>query len=101
MYNEGPSATGQCWPQCSLFKCGNRSLRNDGGVIQCIWINDTCIGPSCSYAVCIRGKMLGIKRCGLTVRRVTAESHHPDRLKLNDKIKVKLSNRIKDLDDLY
>ncbi|MFQ6135305.1 MAG: hypothetical protein ACE5KU_05780, partial [Nitrososphaerales archaeon] len=79
---------------------GNRSLKAQGDVIRCLWINDDCIGPSCSYALCVRGKMLVGNRCGLTVRRVTAETKRPDDFELDKKLKSRLSRRVKDVDDL-
>ncbi|MBI2937266.1 MAG: hypothetical protein HYY22_03585 [Thaumarchaeota archaeon] len=98
---EGPDDKGRCWPQCTFFKCGNRALRAEGSTVKCLWTNDICIGSSCSYALCIRGKMLAGNRCGLTVKRVTADSVRPDEFDLDKKLKVKLSKRIKDVDDLY
>ncbi|MEE9586043.1 MAG: hypothetical protein V3W09_04000 [Nitrososphaerales archaeon] len=97
---EGPNEKGQCWPQCVFFKCGNRSLKAQGEVIQCLWIHDDWIGSSCSYALCVRGKMLLGNQCGLTIRRVTVETKRPSDLELDGKLKSRLSKRIKDIDDL-
>ncbi len=97
---ESPDNSGRCWPQCVFFKCGNRSLKAQGNNIRCLWINDECIGSSCSYALCIRGKMLVGNRCGLTVKRMTTETKQPDNFELDAKIKSRLSKRVKDVDDL-
>ncbi len=45
--------------------------------------------------------MLAGNRCGQTVKRVTADSVRSDEFDLDKKLKVKLSKRIKDVDDLY
>lgn len=45
--------------------------------------------------------MLAGNRCGMTVKRVTAESTRTEEFDLDKKIKVKLSKRIKDVDDIY
>jgi len=46
--------------------------------------------------------MLAGNRCALTVRRVTADvAARQDRVDLDKKLKVKLSKRIKDIDDFY
>lgn len=97
---EGPDNQGNCWPQCVFFKCSKRSLKSQGEVISCLWINDDCIGTSCSFAMCVRGKMIGGKRCGLTFKRTTIETRREENLEIDPKLKSKLSKRIKDVDDL-
>ena len=97
---EGPDEKGQCWPQCIFFKCGNRSIKAQGNVIKCLWINDECIGSSCSYAICVRGKMLVGKQCGLTIRRLTTDITRNDDFTLDEKLKRRLDKRIKDVDDV-
>jgi len=100
MLKEGPNDRGECWPYCVFFKCGKHALKTRGSVVRCLWINDDCIGPSCSFALCIRGKMVSGNRCGLTVRRVTVDIKRPEDLELDLKIKGKLAKRLKDFDDM-
>jgi hypothetical protein len=97
---EGPDDNGQCWPQCVFFKCSKRSLKGQGDAVRCLWINDDCIGTSCSFAICVRGKMLAGKRCGLTFKRATVETKRHDDFEIDQKLKSRLSKRIKDMDDL-
>ncbi len=100
MLKEGPDEKGHCQPNCVFFKCGNRSINVQDDAIQCLWINDDCIGSSCSYALCVRGKMLAGNKCGLIIRRATLETKRPDDLDLNTKLKSRLTKRIKNVDDL-
>ncbi|MCS7116562.1 MAG: hypothetical protein RMJ31_04810 [Nitrososphaerota archaeon] len=100
MPHEGPSPEGLCWPRCVWFKCGKRALLIRGNTIWCSWINESCIGPSCSYALCIRAKMLPQNRCGLVVKRVTTDKVRPEDFKLDIKIPGKLAQRIGSDEDL-
>ena len=97
---EGPDEKGNCWPVCVFFKCGDRHIRLQGEAVKCAWLNDDCMGSSCSFAICVRGKMMSGNRCGFTVRRLTVEPAKPEEIKLDPKLKGKLSKRIKDLDEL-
>ena len=42
-----------------------------GQRIHCRWADDVCVGSTCNYSVCIRGRLLPDGSCGLTVRRKT------------------------------
>jgi len=92
--HEGPNKDGKCWPRCISFKCGRRSMLIRGQTIWCSWLNDLCAGPSCSYALCIRSKLLPDNRCGLVVRRITTDVVKPEDFTLNIKLRGKLAKKL-------
>ena len=94
LLHEGPDPNGFCWPKCIWFKCAKRALTFRSGTAWCSWTNDNCIGPSCSYALCIRSKLLPGNRCGLVVRRITVDKVKLKDFELNLKIPGKLAQRI-------
>ena len=94
-----------CIPYCEAFKCSQRAFTNIGRRVYCRWADDDCVGPSCNYALCIRGRLLLNGICGLSVKRKTNEETVPLTIetpnKMNNiKLSKKLSRRIKE-DDLF
>ncbi len=65
-----------------------------GHTIWCSWLNDVCVGPSCSYAQCIRNKLLPDNRCGLVIKRITSDVVKPEDFNLNIKLKGKLARKL-------
>lgn len=94
MRQEGPDSRGFCVPQCVWFKCGKNVLQVRGNTLWCNYFEDVCVGPRCPFAICIRNKMLPDNRCGLVVRRVTADTIRPDDFKLDIKIRGKMARRL-------
>ena len=90
-----------CFPDCESFKCSQRSLTRVGNKMYCRWADDDCVGPTCNYALCIRGRILSNGVCGLTIKRKTNDQElNTEVIKLNEiKIKGKLLHRIGE-DDL-
>jgi hypothetical protein len=102
---EGPNQEGFCWPRCAWFKCGKiiagrPAIRYRGRNVWCTWINDACVGPRCSFALCVRGKMMSDGKCGLLVRRITRETIKPDDFKLDLKVKGRMAKRLGPLDEI-
>lgn len=94
MPREGPDERGFCIPKCMWFRCSRHALKTRSSILWCDWIEGECIGPSCTYAQCLRGKMMTDNRCGLVVRRVTTDTIKPDDFKLDFKISRKLTRRL-------
>ncbi len=65
-----------------------------GHTIWCSWLNDVCVGPSCSYAQCVRNKLLPDNRCGLVIKRITSDVVKPEDFNLNIKLKGKLARKL-------
>ena len=67
--------------------------------MYCRWADDDCVGHSCNYAVCIRGKLLSGGACGLYVKRQTSEELGPETIKVeNIRLRGKLRHRFKEED---
>jgi hypothetical protein len=98
---EGPDEMGICWPKCGWFRCGKQAIQYRGQVIWCTWLNDNCVGPSCSYAICARNKMLPDNRCGLLIKRATSDSIKPEDFKINVKLRGQLARRLQKEGDLF
>src|SRR3990172_5976466 len=96
MRQEGPDPEGFCVPQCVWFKCGRDALQLRGNVLWCQWLEQPCLGPSCSYSVCSRNKMLPQNRCGLVVRRITRDLTQPEDYVVDVKLKGRLANMLDD-----
>lgn len=94
MPHEGPDSSGRCWPRCVSFKCAKKSILYRGHAVWCSWLNDACAGPSCSYAQCVRNKLLPDNRCGLVIRRITSDVVKPEDFNLNIKLKGKLARKL-------
>ncbi|MFH0748859.1 MAG: hypothetical protein V1915_02920 [Candidatus Bathyarchaeota archaeon] len=93
-----------CFSACETFKCGQRALIHTGKRVYCRWAEDDCVGHTCNYAICSRGRLLPNGTCGLSIKRKTNEEIAPETLKenlpLNNiKVRGKLLRRVKE-DDL-
>jgi len=64
-----------------------------GSKTWCRWAEDECSAAACSYAMCVRGRILPNGLCGLTVRRRTAELEGPEEMAEEIKLKGKISKR--------
>jgi hypothetical protein len=87
MPQEGPDPNGFCVPECIWFKCGRKAMDVRGEVLWCNWLGEPCLGPRCSYSLCIRNKMLPGNRCGLVVKRTTQDTLRPE--DFDDTVRVK------------
>lgn len=75
-----------------------------GKRVYCRWADDDCVGCTCNYAVCVRGRLLANGVCGLSVKRKTNEESAPETvnvgIELNSvKVRGKLLRRFRE-DDL-
>ena len=96
---EGPYKKGLCWPNCTWFKCVKNVLREKENDLWCDWLEQSCVGPSCAYASCVRNQLLPENRCGLAVKRITKDIVQPTDFKINVKLKGRAAGSI-DMDDL-
>ena len=90
-----------CFPACESFKCGQHTLTSMGRRIYCRWADDDCVGPTCNYALCVRGRLLSNGVCGLSVKRKTNEEIGPEAIEVDNKVdnikfRGKLSRRFKE-----
>lgn len=62
-----------CSPQCELFKCAKNALMKKGKTTWCRWTEEECEVSNCSYATCIKRRLLPQGVCGESVKRKTVE----------------------------
>ena len=62
-----------CSPTCQSFKCAKNATvyRKEG--VWCSWTEDICNVTDCTYAMCIKRRMLPRGICGETIKRKTVE----------------------------
>ena len=81
------------------IKCVKNVLREKENDLWCDWLEQSCVGPSCAYASCVRNQLLPENRCGLAVKRITKDIVQPTDFKINVKLKGRAAGSI-DMDDL-
>jgi hypothetical protein len=65
--------TKHCFPKCRLFKCLKRAVIYQGNSIWCRWTDEDCNVAKCSYASCVKRRLLPGGICGESVRRRTVD----------------------------
>jgi hypothetical protein len=62
-----------CSQKCEAFKCAKNATvqRQDG--VWCRWTEDTCNVADCTYAICVKRRLLPKGICGETIKRKTVE----------------------------
>lgn len=63
----------KCIPTCELFRCGKNAVVFRGNEIWCRWTEEECEVANCSYATCIKRRLLHNGVCGETIKRKTVE----------------------------
>jgi hypothetical protein len=58
-----------CFSTCESFRCEQRALVRNKDKHYCRWADDVCVGHTCNYATCIRGRLLSKGVCGLSIRK--------------------------------
>jgi hypothetical protein len=62
-----------CSPTCQSFKCGKNATifqRND---VWCRWTEEMCNVANCTYAMCIKRRLLQRGICGESIKRKTVD----------------------------
>jgi len=62
-----------CSATCKFFRCAKKAAvyRQDG--VWCKWTEDICNIANCTFAMCVRRRLLPRGICGETVKRKTTE----------------------------
>lgn len=77
-----------CSPKCRDFRCGKRALRMQGERAWCNWTNEPCNPANCTYAMCIKRRLLSDGVCAYSIKRRTRDEEQPEDL-LTKEIKVR------------
>lgn len=67
------SVTKFCFPKCRFFRCGKRAVTFRGGTAWCTWADERCNVANCTYALCIKRRLLNNGICGEAIKRRTVE----------------------------
>ncbi|MEM4704333.1 MAG: hypothetical protein QXJ02_04620 [Candidatus Bathyarchaeia archaeon] len=62
-----------CSPTCQSFKCGKNATIYRGNNVWCRWTEEQCDVANCTYAMCIKRRLLPRGICGETIKRKTVE----------------------------
>ena len=65
--------TKTCSPMCSAFKCTQNSAVYRSGTVWCRWTEEMCNVSNCTYAICVKRRLLPRGVCGETVKRKTVD----------------------------
>ena len=62
-----------CSPVCPAFKCGQNSAFYRRDAVWCKWTEEMCNVSNCTYALCVKRRLLPRGICGETVKRQTVD----------------------------
>jgi hypothetical protein len=62
-----------CSPTCQFFKCVQNSAFNRRDAVWCRWTEEMCNVANCTYALCVKRRLLPRGICGETVKRKTVD----------------------------
>lgn len=88
--------TKTCSPACDFFKCVKKSAYHQRDAIWCRWTDELCNVSNCTYAICIRRRLLPRGICGETVKRKTVEKDPEDVIGQPIRLKGKALRKIGD-----
>lgn len=76
-----------CSPACPSFKCVKNAVFYRSDSVWCREAEESCNVAGCTYAVCVKRRLLPRGICGETVRRVTVD-RDPDEMP-DESIRIK------------
>ena len=85
-----------CFPECGFFRCEKRAIVHRRNSVWCKWTDEECNVANCSYATCVKRRLLPNGICGETVRRKTVEKRPEEELGPVIKLRGKALRRIGD-----
>ena len=80
--------TKACSPTCPSFKCVNKSAVYRRDSVWCRETEELCNVANCTYALCVKRRMLPRGICGETVKRQTVD-RNPDEIMDEEPIKLR------------
>jgi len=66
-----------CSQTCKDFKCAKNATMHRQDGVWCRWTEDMCNVANCTYAICLKRRLLPRGICGETIKRKTVEKQ-PD-----------------------
>ena len=77
-----------------MFSCGKNALYYRGNTMWCRWTEDACEVKNCSYATCVKRRLLPEGVCGETVKRKTIEKLPEETIRPAIRLKGKAIRKI-------
>ena len=65
--------TKTCFPACQSFKCAKNATVFRRDSVWCKWTEEMCDVANCTYAMCVKRRLLPRAICGETIKRKTVE----------------------------
>lgn len=62
-----------CSPSCQSFKCAKEAIVYQKDSLWCRWTEEMCGVANCTYAMCMKRRLLPAGICGETIKRKTVE----------------------------
>jgi len=88
--------TKTCSPTCGFFKCVKNSAYHRRDAMWCRWTDELCNVSNCTYALCVRRRLLPRGICGETVKRKTVEKAPEDVIGQTIRLRGKALRKIGD-----
>ena len=85
-----------CSPMCSAFKCGQNAAFYRRDAVWCRWTEEMCNVANCTYALCVKRRLLPKGICGETVKRQTVDKAPEDEIDEPIKLRGKALRKIGD-----
>jgi hypothetical protein len=83
-----------CSPSCQSFKCAKAAVvyRQDG--VWCRWTDEECDVANCTYAICVKRRLLPKGTCGETIKRKTVEKQPEEVIGPTVKLKGRVFRKV-------
>jgi hypothetical protein len=88
--------TKKCSPACQFFKCAKNSIVYRRDAVWCRWTDEMCNVANCTYALCVRRRLLPRGICGETVKRKTVERAPEEVIGQTIRLRGKALRKIRD-----
>ena len=83
-----------CSPMCPAFKCAQNSALYRRDAVWCKWTEETCNVANCTYALCVKRRLLPRGICGETVKRKTVDKAPEETVGQSVKLRGKTLRKI-------
>jgi len=85
-----------CSPMCPAFKCSQNSMFYRRDAVWCRWTEENCNVANCTYALCVKRRLLPKGICGETVKRQTVDKAPEDEIDEPIRLRGKTLRKIGD-----
>ena len=83
-----------CSPMCPAFKCAQNSTFYRRDAVWCKWTEEMCNVANCTYALCVKRRLLPKGICGETVKRKTVDKAPEEEVGQSIKLRGKTLRKI-------